>query len=248
MVYRLLCLLPVCLIPFLLAVTLWSLIKNDSFRIQSVEWSIQPHSSLPEFIWNELSQQKLKQSEQHFISLNLWLLDESIIGRVFDEFEWVCNWRARKQWPLTLFIEVELCAISLWEKQGKQIRPFYANKKWGRWYSLSAQENFPFTFEFPVVWGEEQKLVFAQRFLSFIHTGNISWLPKMQYAKVAPDGSIAWQLNKGAVTLLTRGDIDLNQWERVTRVLEFIEKKQIGARVIDATVTKKILVRLRGGP
>ncbi|MCX7674537.1 MAG: hypothetical protein N2Z70_01740, partial [Bdellovibrionaceae bacterium] len=146
------------------------------------------------------------------------------------------------------FIEVELCTIDLWERQEARVRPFYSNGTWGHWYPKFAGADLGLSFEFPRSWGEEEKLLFARRLSSFMRSGNISWLQKAQQARIASDGMIAWQLQKPAVTLLTREEVTGSQMDRVTRVLNFLEKKQIEARVIDATGAKKILVRLRGEP
>lgn len=189
---------------------------------------------------------KLESDIQKFKTKNIWNIDRLAVEGLFVDRPFIADFLVTKHWPNQLEVTLKMSKVILWMENNRGIRPLFDNQKWGQ-YIKSTDQNFT-----PRWWIEHEesennrlKIYDVTQALLKNKKLNIQNIEKIMFTDT---NNIKLSLkSKQTDILLTEADFT-SQVERVTQVLEYLDRYQIEARVIDSQYTKKVLVRLRTRP
>lgn len=236
----------VIIIPVVMVGSVYFMNKQGVFNLQSVQVAIDGFESHPHY-FSPLSA-KLNQRLQQYKNQSLWKLDlNSISKQVFQE-DWIASARISRQWPSNLQVNVVPKKIKLLmadgaanflpvDESGSLLRPVKSSqaprlpilKSSAFMKDVSIRKQaVDFVSQLPI----EGK--FSQQSLSEIYYDS-----KKGFWTTLIDQNI--QVNLGKENLPIRS-------ARVSQVLEYMDNREMQARVIDADLSKKVLVRLRKDP
>jgi cell division protein FtsQ len=206
-------------------------LSSDSAAIERLPLWISP-------LWQDLSAE-LGQLQFR----DLWSLQASELEPLIKKHPWVANWTIEKKWPSQLIVQVSVRPLVAYAKNKKgNLIPLFANGDALTDQRLSHTMNLPL-IQIPL----DDKAKIAETLLL---------LQKIDPALLARLSEISWDAKEGFITVMnplgTRvrwGDHMTEQKIfRLIKVLNELDQRQVGARVIDANLAKKVVVRLRKTP
>ena len=230
-----------------LAVGLLAFYHNDVFFIRHIEIVIENTNDVdPKLV--KLWTQKIQQKLVYLSGKALFSIPVEKIRSDVETEDWIVGCAVRKSFPDTIVVQIisEKVAAALVGERGL-IAP--VSEK-GKILKVVESSEVP---DVPILVGEglRKSPVLRQSAILMFHE-----LPaegRMGRARIAEigyeDQHGFWTrtMDQKAKIFLGREDFSLRA-QRVSQVLQYLDQRQIEARVIDAGLSKKVLVRLRKDP
>lgn len=233
-------------LPAVIAGSMYWLNENGFFDINQVEVVLENsqaqanfYSPLVEKLQGELSSLK---------GQSLWSVKLSRVVRVLNSQNWIENHSISRSWPTVLRVKVKPHDVKLvyLGKNGKYLPIIKdgtfldtVNSKQSPDVTLLAGENFAQKKEL------REKAV--QVLSEIPDEGSFSkqTISEMRYDN--KDGFSVTLMKTGIQVKIGEEQVALKS-ARVSQVVDYLQSRQFDARVIDANLSKKVLVRLRNDP
>lgn len=234
------------LIPASLALSFWLLDRRGFFDLEHIEIILTKNTDQTRFMRPlvlDLDHQ-LEQLRGH----SLWGLNLDEMNAKIAGLNWVSELQVRRHWPDRLEIQIVPKEVKfLFVGKGGQLFPVLQD---GTFLSPVAVESLP---DVVLLRGDDfvtnkNLLIKALRALDDIPSeGSFSKksISEIRYDQKA--GFWATLMKAGIQVKLGEDQLVLKS-ERVAQVIDYLEARSFDARVIDANLTKKVLVRLRKDP
>lgn len=236
----------VFVIPVSVAGVLYFLNKQGFFNLQHIEVVVLNEDQQRKF--SEPLKLELEKNLQSFQGTSLWALDLNKVAAQLGEEKWIERHQITRRWPATMRVEVKAHQVQflLLSKDGK-IHPVVED---GSYLAPVLPQAAP---DVAILSGQafEKNHELRQRAVHLL--GRIPSEGKFSAKSIAElqydskEGFWATLLQSGIKVKMGEEKFELKS-QRVSQVLEYLERRQLEARVIDADLSKKVLVRLRKGP
>jgi cell division protein FtsQ len=236
------------LLPIVIFISVYSLDQKGFFQIKTIEINASTLSSQKNYIKPKI--ESLNKKLSLFKGASLWRFPLSQVAQIIKSEVWIKDFQLSRSWPSGLVVEIEPEAIA---------------------FIVQTNESGPpnTTVFRPVTFGGEilakvdstqapnTVLIHDTQFLKNkkIRDGALSLLNalpvqgRMQPVFVS---EIGFDKKEGYWMRLIQSEIKINLGEdqfeiktaRVAQVLDYLENRDLKARVIDANLSKKVLVRM----
>jgi cell division protein FtsQ len=236
----------VVVIPASVVGMIFWLDHQGSFNLDQIEITIENAEINPQFLQPLVAD--LKEDLEKNRGQSLWHLDLPKISREMERLRWIESIAISRSWPTRLNVKV----------QPKSVKLLFLSKT-GDIYPVVADGTFlpPVTTktapDVTLLEGSsfEASLEMRKKAVKVIsevpREGKFSH-PKISELRFDPkEGFWATLIQSGIKVKMGEENIPLKS-ARVSQVLEYLETRQLEARVIDANLSKKVLVRLRKDP
>lgn len=248
-------------VPAVIGGTFYSLDQNGFFNLDNINITIgEELSPLPEEA--KLEEERLKSFANYFAplkaeiseeimrykSMSLWELNLEMIARNISSREWIDQVYLSRRWPSQIEVRIIPKQIKLlyMEKTGKLL-PIVAN---GEFLSAVNAKQAP---DVALLNGE---MFFQNKVMRKKAVDVISQVPHQGKFSAKTISELRYDKKEGFWMTLIQSGIKVKVGEegiplkaaRVSQVLEYMNDRQLDARVIDANLSKKVLVRLRKDP
>ncbi len=233
-------------LPGAIFCALWSLEEGGFFHIDSIEISLMRENTQPKFLQPYL--QDLEKKMEALRGQSLWKVDLFKVASEISKIEWIEDVSFSRRWPSSLVISLkpkEIYFVML--GKGGKLLPVTESGETLTAVDLKQAPDVPIL----------QSEVFHQK--ADVRKKAIDMMKE-----ISADGSFSrktisevhfenregfWMtLIKNGVKVKMGDDRIALKSARVSQVLDYMEAKNFSARVIDANLSKKVLVRLRKDP
>lgn len=234
------------LLPAVILISLYSLEQQGFFKIDDIKINLAVKSSQKIFIKPYVDE--LHQRLESFKGQSLWQLSLAHVSAVLKAESWITEFRVSRAWPSGLEIEIEpqQVAFLIPSKESRGTTEFYpVNVKADILKKITS------------VQAPSVAILRGEQFLKNKKTreGAVSILQslpkdgKLQSAQIA---EVGYDKKDGYWVTLLQSDMKIKYGEdqfelksnRVSEVIDYLENRDLKARVIDANLSKKVLVRL----
>ena len=234
-------------LPAAIVATVFHLNKNGFFDITEAEVILEDAPVGQEQFLNPLVA-KLEQELKRYNGMSLWDIKLKGVSKQLDSLEWISQSSVKRSWPTSLTVRVRPHEVKLlFLSKGGKLIPIIedgslleaVDSKQAPDVALLDGENF-------LKQSELRKR--AVKIMAEIpNTGSFS---KQTISEIRYDQKEGFWMS------LVRSGLQVKMGEdqmalkaaRVSQVVEYLENHQFDARVIDANLSKKVLVRLRKDP
>lgn len=233
-------------IPAAVVATIYQLNKNGFFSLDHIEITVENEAYQEQFQKPLVAD--LDRKMEAYRGKSLWDLDLGEISKVVSRLKWVENVYLSRSWPTRLNVRVI----------AKDIQLLYVNKA-GLMFPVVAEGQLldgVTSKEIPdvvLLHGDvfEKDKEMRKRAVNLIAEipaeGKFSKKNISELRFDQKEGFWATLIQSGIRVKIGEEQVPLRA-NRVSQVLEYMEGRQIEARVIDANLSKKVLVRLRKAP
>lgn len=220
--------------------------REGFFRIQSVSVRLNEGVMMPG--WLEREWKTLEQKAQALKGRDLWKMELGDVESLLKTQPWIREVSLSRAWPSGLIISIDVKELKATARNGKgELIPILED---GQLLPIEKMASF---VSLPMLSGEidihqrdqvAQALKILAQFpgegvLSVDRVSEIGFHPQEGY----------WVLVMPFATKVRLGHNDVEKKiSRVIQVMEYLDSRHIGARVIDADLSKKVVVRLRKTP
>lgn len=217
--------------------------REGFFRISGVSVNLREGASAPVWLGKEWSE--LLQEAKKLEGRDLWSLDLDQVAAQLKKREWIREVSLTRSWPSELRLSIEsknLVALARGKKgllmpvleDGRHLEPdqlsaFVSLPVLSGELETSKPEKIQEALELLRLFGEEGVLSRDRISELGYHSKEGYWILVMPFAT-----KVRWGF----------GDFE-KKISRVKQVMEYLDSRQIGARVIDADLSKKVVVRMR---
>lgn len=237
----------VIVFPAMLTGSLYYLNSIGFFNLTAVEVSVE---NLPvgqeQFL--EPLVTDLKSSLEKYKNVSLWKLPLKRISSEVASENWIMNLNVKRSWPTTLSVRIQPHEVKLLlMSKGGKLTPII---KEGQMLNPVDSRQAP---DVALVEGDafEKNPELRKKAVAVIEQ-----IPDVGPFSKKTIAEIRHNKNEGFWMTLVKSGITVKMGEeqvalkasRVSQVVEYLENRQFEARVIDANLSKKVLVRLRKGP
>jgi len=236
----------IVILPGALAAALYQLHQNGFFNIDQVEVVIEDIPSQRQFL--KPSVLNLEEQLLRFKGESLWEISLRKVSDLIENKEWVRSVHVSRSWPSTLKVTVKAHEVKmLYIGQQQQLYPVVED---GRLLSPVSSELAP-----DVVLLDGDKF-YRRPELRKRAVEVLNEIPSEGAFSRPQISEVRYDQKEGFWFTLVRSGIEVKMGEdqvaikaaRVSQVLDYLQQRQIDARVIDANLSKKVLVRLRKAP
>ncbi|WP_413612576.1 cell division protein FtsQ/DivIB [Bdellovibrio sp. HCB-110] len=235
------------ILPLSVAGTLFYLNKNGFFNISKVEVVLEnPPGGQEQFLKPNVD--NLESALAKYKGLSLWNIKLKKISREVSALNWVDGLNIKRSWPSTLSVRVRPHEVKLlfMAKSGKLV-PIIKD---GTFLTPIESKEAP---DVALLEGETflKKTELRKKAVDVIEQipaeGSFS---KKTISEIRYDGKEGFWMTliKTGVQVKMGEDQVALKAARVSQVVDYLESRQFDARVIDANLSKKVLVRLRKDP
>ena len=243
------------LLPLALFLSVYSLDQQGFFQIDSVDIRIEALSSQKNYISSKVKQLQLKLNSIKGISL--WKVPLSQLSKTLTEEKWIKSFQIARAWPSGIVLEIEpdLIEILVISQEGMnastsavaEIRPITKSGNILEKIKSSTAPNTVVTYD--AIFLNNQKI--REGALSVMNS-----LPASGSLSAATVSEIGYDKKEGYWIKLLQSETKVNfgdeQFEikaaRISQVINYLDGRNLKARVIDANLSKKVLVRLQQTP
>lgn len=226
--------------------SVWGLERKGFFALEQIDIVVTQNTDQPRFMKPAVAE--LDAQMEKLRGQSLWRLDLDNVNAQVSSLPWVANLQVRRHWPDRLEVRIapKLVKFLFVGKDGK-LFPVLED---GTFLNPVAVENMPdvvllrgdrFATDKPLLKRALEALneipddgSFSKKTISEIRFDN-------------KEGFWATMMKQGVRVKLGDDGVSLKA-DRISQVIDYLEAHQLDARVIDANLTKKVLVRLRKGP
>lgn len=241
--------LTLILLPGLIASAVWYLNEKKFFDLTELdfktEFSRTDHSGKP-ILENEIK--LLSQKLDGFKGISLFEVDLEKIQHTIESENWVKSVEIYREWPNRLKIVIDAYDVVLlyWMNE-KKIFPILENNRLLEPLTVGQAPDRTITIEKKIFAESKVRKKAIDLLNSLPSHGSFSTEKISEVGYDSKEGFWTELLNKELRVKLGNENFESKSL-RVSQVLDYIENKQIEARVIDANLSQKVLVRLRKEP
>lgn len=234
-------------LPLALAGTLYYLNQNGFFNIQKIQVVLEkPVAGQESFLKPHV--ENLEQALAKYKGESLWNIKLKSVSAEVTQFDWVESIMISRSWPATLEIKVKPFEVKLlyMSKNGKMVPVI----KSGALLDPVESKNAP---DVTVLEGESfaKKAELRKKAVDVIDQipaeGSFSRKTISEIRFDDKEGFWMTMIKTGVRVKIGEDQVSLRA-ARVSKVVDYLESRQFDARVIDANLSKKVLVRLRKDP
>ena len=234
-------------LPAAITATLFYLNKNGFFNIQKIDVVLEtPTAGQEQFLKPHV--ESLEAVLSHYKGLSLWQINLAAISKDVAQNDWIENSRISRSWPATLAIKVKPYEVKLlyMSKNGK-LTPIIKN---GSFLDSVEARQAP---DVALLDGESfnKKIELRKKAVDVLEQiPNDGAFSKKTISEIRfddQDGFWMTMIKTGVRVKMGEDQVALKA-ARVSQVVDYLETHQFEARVIDANLSKKVLVRLRKDP
>lgn len=236
--------------PAVIGFAVWSLDKNGFFEIQTVDIQVNTQSDQKNYIKTYAND--LSHKLEGFKGQSLWQVELSEVKALLQKEKWLKEFRVYRSWPSTLSVEMTAQEIAFLYSDSKQmaqgvLRPLNMDGEFLPAVDTRQAPSKAF-LKGEIFLKDENKRKKAIELLrsmpsegkmAFDQLSEVNYDPKVGFWISMIQSDTKVQLGDGQFSMKTA---------RVSQVLDYLEKKNLKARVIDANLSKKVLVRLQQNP
>ncbi len=236
--------------PMLVGYSMYTLDQNGFFQIQKIDIVLKTHADQKSYAREYI--QRLDAQFQKFNGQSLWSFSLQNISEVLRQQKWIKDFRISRSWPSSLEVQIEAFEISLLLTDSQK---------------LNVGLMRPVTVDGDILPEIDSRQAPSKALLK----GDI-FLKNLEKRKQAIDllkslpadgkmgvnslSEINYNPKEGFWISMIQSDLKVKLGEdqfamksaRVSQVMDYLEKKNLKARVIDANLSKKVLVRLQQTP
>jgi cell division protein FtsQ len=236
--------------PVLIGYSLYELDQQGFFNIEKIEIVLDTHTDQKNY--TSIYIRKLDLDFQKFQGQSLWNFSLKNISDILKQQPWVKDFRISRSWPSSLEIQIEAYEISLLLTDSKKMnlglmQPVTVNGDMLPEVD-SRQAPAKALLKGDIFYKNIEKRKQAIELLKS--------LPSEGKMAVHLLSEINYNTKEGFWISLIQSDLKVKLGEdqfamksaRVSQVMDYLEKKNLKARVIDANLSKKVLVRLQQTP
>lgn len=233
------------IIPSLVIVAIFHLEQNGFFNVDHIDIVIENSPAQPSFLKSHL--QNLDVKLVTFKGQSLWRVDLKKMSKTVTQERWIANSRISRVWPTGLQIKIE----------PHKIQSVYLDGA-GKFYPVISDGSTLDQVE-PSVLPDQVILEgnsFAKREMRAKAVKALEEIPNNGSFNRKNISEVRYDTKEGFWMTLIKDGIQVKMGEdqialksaRVSQVIDYLENKELDARVIDANLSKKVLVRLRKDP
>ncbi|QDK38956.1 cell division protein FtsQ/DivIB [Bdellovibrio sp. NC01] len=235
------------ILPGALAGTLFYLNKNGFFNIQKIEVVLDhPVPGQEQFLKPQVDE--LEAALAKYKGVSLWNVKLKAMSKDVAKFEWIENSMITRSWPATLSIKVRPYEVKLlfMGKNGKLL-PIIKD---GSFLNPVEAKQAP---DVALLDGESfvKKPELRKKAVDVLEQipaeGSFSKKTISEIRFDDKEGFWMTMIKTGVRVKIGEDQVSLKA-ARVSQVVDYLETRQFDARVIDANLSKKVLVRLRKDP
>lgn len=240
-------------LPAALLLSLYSLEQQGFFSIESIDIKVQAKASQKNYISPRIA--RLQKKLEVYKGISLWKAPLSQISKNLRQESWIKNFQLSRSWPsgLELVVVPDEVAFLVLAEGGQSVK--------------SAAALYPVTMSGKVL----EKIPFQEAPNSIVsHNTSIlknnevregavqlvKALPAAGLVSSAQIAELGYDSKEGYWLKLLQSETKVNLGEeqfeiksaRVSQVMEYLDSRNLKARVIDANLSKKVLVRLQQSP
>jgi len=236
--------------PSVVAYAIYSLDQNGYFLIQKIDLQIQAKTDQKNYI--KAYAEKLDSQLAAFKGQSLWAFELKNVSEILKKQKWIKDFRIARSWPASLEIEIETQDVALLLADTQKLTQGLMK---------------PVTQDGELLPDIDTRQAPARAFLKgevFVRDIEkrkkaielLKSLPAEGKIGIDQLAEINYNSKDGYWVSLIHSDMKIklgeDQFEvktaRVSQVLDYLEKRNLKARVIDANLSKKVLVRLQQNP
>jgi cell division protein FtsQ len=234
-------------LPLAMGGTIYWLDSHDFFAIQSVQIEVSNQKVLDSKYLNP----KIKEIQQMMEALrgeSLLRTNLNKISKTLDTLDWITNYQVTRQIPnrLTLTLTAHEPQVLIQTRNGK----LYPVDEQGTVLNSVEPHQAPDTI---IAVGENffSKPELRKKTIDLLNkiprNGSFSRQNISEIKYDQKDGFWMTMIRSNLQVKMGEEDLDIKA-TRISQVIDYLEQHQIKARVIDANLSKKVLVRLHKGP
>ncbi|UXR64438.1 FtsQ-type POTRA domain-containing protein [Bdellovibrio bacteriovorus] len=235
------------ILPLSLAGTLFYLNKNGFFDIGKVEVILEnPPPGQEQFLRPHVD--RLEASLDKYKGMSLWNIKLKAVSRDVKMMNWVESLNIKRSWPTTLSVRVRPYEVKLlYMGKGGKLVPII---KGGELLDPVEGKQAP---DVVLLEGESfmKKAELRKKAVDVVEQipaeGSFSRKTISEIRYDNKEGFWMTMIKTGIQVKMGEDQVSLKS-ARVSQVVDYLESRQFDARVIDANLSKKVLVRLRKGP
>jgi cell division protein FtsQ len=243
------------LLPLFVFLSVYSLEQQGFFKISKIEINVDTMQSQKSFVEPRLEQ--LRAKLETIKGISLWRAPLSDISKTIKQEKWVKNFQLSRVWPsgIKLDIQADDVAILVFPKsdettsisEASQIKPITKSGQVLEKINSTQAPNAIVTHDTDLLISEKVRAGALNVISSLPSSGRMS---AAQVAEIGFDRKEGyWIKLLNSETKVNYGD---EQFEiksaRISQVIDYLESRNLKARVIDANLSKKVLVRLQQNP
>lgn len=232
--------------PLLVFIPLRSLDQQGYFRLKTIELVLLDLDDNPNYF-----QSLAKKTEERlgvFKEKSLFDVDLNKMAELIASEKWISNFEIQREWPDSIKVKINANElVMLYWNEKNEVYPIFSNNEMLDKVSKKEMPDVIHTFDKKIANQKELRKKVIDVIQKLPEKGPLS---AKQIAEVGfdPKEGYWFQLIKKDL-LIKMGEEKMElKSERVSNVIEYLETKQIDARVIDANLSQKVLVRLRKDP
>lgn len=236
--------------PSIIAGSFYALDQSGFFNISHVELELKTSQDQKNFAYPYL--EELNRKLVVYEGESLWRFSLSSISDILKKEKWLKDFRISRSWPSTLIIEVEPHTLSyLLVNPARLLQGFVkpVTEDGEILSEIDTRQAPPLALlKGDVFVRDVQKRKKAIELLKSLPADG-----KMSHKLVS---EVGYDSREGYWVEVVRSQMKIKLGEdqfavkaaRVSQVMDYLEKRDLKARVIDANLSKKVLVRLRQNP
>ncbi len=237
----------VFVIPSIILGTLYFLNTRGFFNLEKFEFQVSEHKSIENYLIP--LRDSLQKQLTSYQNRSLWEIQLAEVSQVLKNQKWIDSFKISRVWPNKLKIEIQPKEIFFIYSTGKgELLPVVNDG------SFLPEVRYPATPDVAIVHGQlfAKSAEMRRKVVKIIKD-----LPKV--GKFSPDtlAEIQYDSKEGFWTTLVQSGIKVKlgdenkipvKSQRVSQVLDYLAHRSLDAKVIDADLSKKVLVRLHKKP
>ncbi len=233
-------------LPAVLFLSVYSLDQKGFFQIEQIKIDVSTSESQRNFITPKI--EILKNKLSTFKGMSLWRFPLSQVAAILKEEQWVGEFRLSRSWPSSLEIEIDPqpVAFLIQASQDKFSPVSESGEVLAKVDSKQAPDAI---ISHDVVLLKNKKI--RDGALTVLKS-----LPTQGRLHSSQVSEIGYDKKEGYWIRLLQSEVKINLGEdqfeiksaRVAQVIDYLESRDLKARVIDANLSKKVLVRLHQAP
>lgn len=243
------------LLPMAVFFSVYSLNQQGFFKINKIEIRVEVRTSQKNYVSSKVKELQIKLNS--IKGIPLWKAPLSQVSQSLKEEKWIKKFQISRAWPsgIVLIVEPDDVAILVMSQEGLHapateasvIRPITKTGEVLEKIKSDSSPNAIITHD--AVFLRDQKVRSGA-------IGVINSLPETGSMSAAHVSEIGYDKKEGYWIRLLKSETKVNfgeeQFEiksaRISQVINYLESRNLKARVIDANLSKKVLVRLQQNP
>ena len=234
------------LLPLAVFLSLYSLEQQGFFKINNIEIQSNALSSQRNFVAPKV--QQLQKRLDKLKGISLWKAPMSQISESLKDEKWIKEFQLSRAWPAGVRLTIQPDEVALLViNETSQLKPITKSGKILEKINSSTAPG--------VIVTHDSSFLIDQKVRDG-GLGVIAALPGSGAMSAAQVSEIGYDKKEGYWIKLLHSEIKVNfgeeQFElksaRISQVVDYLESRNLKARVIDANLSKKVLVRLQQNP